>query len=270
MPKKVLLFVKNTDRALQTASSISEHLIKEGVLVSTFVNVPEKKRRISAEEFDLAVVVGGDGTFLSCARMVAPYGVPIIGVNEGRFGFLTEVDREEAPTIIRMALEGSIKPQERIMLEAQTSSESIGGVVLNDVVLSRTYLSRMLEMDIYVNDEAVTRIYGDGIIVATPTGSTAYALSAGGPIVYPEADVLLIVPICPHTLSNRPVVLPSCSRIKLVNLSTNAYLTLDGQEGTQLKQGEEVEVKAAPFRCLIYSHPNRSFFYILKEKLRWG
>jgi NAD+ kinase len=143
------------------------------------------------------------------------------------------------------------------------------GHYLNDVVLSKLNLARMVEVEVFTQAEFMVKVYGDGVIISTPTGSTAYALSAGGPIIHPTMEALLFVPICPHTLSNRPMLIPPDLRVKLIsNMPT--FLTLDGQEGIEVSPRQEVWVEKSPFYCTLYTHPQRSFFYILREKLRWG
>lgn len=271
---KVLLFVKDTKSAFETSQRVRELLHSFGVRVETFINKREAKRP-SLEGIDLLVVIGGDGTFLAGARLVAQRSIPILGINEGRFGFLTEVEREDMEEVIEKVLKGEIKPQKRMMLSAYLkigSEEVYMGDYLNDVVISKESLARMVEVEVFVGEESVLRVYGDGVIVSSPTGSTAYALSAGGPIIYPLSEALLFVPICPHTLSNRPLVLPPDFEIKLKNLSQDgmAYLTLDGQEGRSLNKEDIIIVRRSKHYCLMYPNPKRSFFGILREKLRWG
>ncbi len=270
---KVLLFVKDTPSAVETAQRVKEFLSSEGHKVEIFINKRHLLEKPSLEDVKLLVVVGGDGTFLAGARLVAKYSIPILGINEGRFGFLTEVEREEMEEVLLRVLKEKVKPQKRMMLRAilkREGEEKSMGDFLNDVVLSKESLARMVEVDVFIQGEHVLRVYGDGVIVSSPTGSTAYALSAGGPIIYPMSEALLFVPICPHTLSNRPLVLPPSFEITLKNLSEGAYLTLDGQEGLSLKKGDSVVVKKSDFYCFMYPNPKRSFFEILREKLRWG
>ncbi|MEN3028163.1 MAG: NAD(+)/NADH kinase [Aquificaceae bacterium] len=272
---RVLLFVKDSPPALQTSEVVRETLRSSGLEVEVFINRREEKKKPEVGSFALMVVVGGDGTFLAGARLASREGVPLLGVNQGRFGFLTEVEREEVKGVIESLLKGNIKPQKRMMLSAtilRGTQETYLGDYLNDVVISKESLARMVEVDVLVEGEQVLRVYGDGVILSSPTGSTAYALSAGGPILYPLSEALLFVPICPHTLSNRPLLLPPDFEVKLLNLSEDhmAYLTLDGQEGMSLKRGDRVLVKKSEHYCLMYPNPKRSFFNILREKLKWG
>ncbi len=271
---KVLLFIKDSPSAKETAERVEEFLKGKGVYVKSHINLRGGKP-VNFEGFQLAVVVGGDGTFLACARLACRYGVPLLGINEGRFGFLTEVEKEEFEEVLVRVLKGEIKPQKRMMLCAnllRDGKELHLGDYLNDVVLSKASLARMVEVEVGTKEESILKVYGDGVIVSSPTGSTAYALSAGGPILYPVSEALLFVPICPHTLSNRPLVLPPDFELRLLNHSEDsmAYLTLDGQEGMELRRGDVVMVKRSSHYCLMYPNPKRSFFNILKEKLRWG
>ncbi|MFN7065740.1 MAG: NAD(+)/NADH kinase [Aquificaceae bacterium] len=272
---KALLFVKDTPSAIETAQRVKDLLASKGAHGDLFINKRNLQEKPKLEDIDLLIVIGGDGTFLAGARLVAKQSIPILGINEGRFGFLTEVERGEMEEILVKVLKSEIEPQRRMMLSAMLirgSKETYLGDYLNDVVISKESLARMIEVDVFIEGEHVLRIYGDGVIVSSPTGSTAYALSAGGPIIYPLSEALLFVPICPHTLSNRPLVLPPNFEISLKNLSQDgmAYLTLDGQEGMSLKRGDRVVVKRSEHYCLMYPNPRRSFFGILREKLRWG
>ncbi|MFN3814199.1 MAG: NAD(+)/NADH kinase, partial [Aquificaceae bacterium] len=220
--KRILLFVKDSQRAIKTSKRIEEFLRKVGLTTETFVNLKGNRCNLKLDDKDMLLVIGGDGTFLAGARLVAKKCIPILGINEGRFGFLTEVDIGSAFEVLELLLEGKINYQKRMMLSVHVvrkGKEHFIGDYLNDAVISKSSIARMLELDTYANNEFMMRVYGDGVIVSTPTGSTAYALSAGGPIVYPLSENLLFVPICPHTLSNRPLVLPKDFEIRLVNLS---------------------------------------------------
>lgn len=272
---KVLIFVKDTPSAIETSQKVKGFLSGIGKEVEVFINKRNSPQKPDLKGVNLLIVIGGDGTFLAGARLVVKDSIPILGINEGRFGFLTEVDREEMEEVLIKVLEGEIQPQKRMMLSAvlkRDKEERYLGDYLNDVVLSKKSLARMVEVDVFIEWEHILRIYGDGIIVSSPTGSTAYALSAGGPIIYPLSEALLFVPICPHTLSNRPLVLPPNFEISLKNLSEDgmAYLTLDGQEGLSLRKEDRVIIRKSEHYCLMYPNPGRSFFNILREKLKWG
>ena len=273
--RRVFLFVKDSEEARETAGNIADFLHEKGIHVLSQVNVEGVECASEPKDCDLMVVVGGDGTFLAGARMASRHRVPVVGVNEGRFGFLTEIERNEAKEILEMIIKGKIKPKQRMMLSVfleRKGKRHFIGNYLNDVVISKSNIARLIETKVWANDHYMVDVFGDGVIISTPTGSTAYALSAGGPIIYPYKEAILFVPVCPHTLSNRPVVLPPDFSIKITVLSKNrsSFLTLDGQKGTFLKEGDTVIVTKSENYCLTYSHPEKSFFDILMKKLRWG
>jgi NAD+ kinase len=233
------------------------------------------ERHHLADRADLIVVLGGDGTLLGVARLVASRGIPIIGVNLGGLGFLTEVTIREAQAALGRVLDGDYEVDRRIMLEAivDRASEQVAQSFLafNDVVVGKGPLGRMLELDVLANHEAFCSYRADGLIVATPTGSTAYALSAGGPIIYPTLDAIVLAPICPHTLSNRPVVLPDSFEIEIHVKAPDhdTTFTVDGQESAQLGPADVIRIhRARHVVALIRSaHP---YFEIWRNKLRWG
>ncbi|HUE86380.1 MAG TPA: NAD(+)/NADH kinase [Vicinamibacterales bacterium] len=240
---------------------------------------PAGERRIVereqiAEHADLVLVLGGDGTLLAVADIIGQSGrdVPILGVNFGALGFLTEITRPELFTALGAALGGQIEHDDRMMLCGRTASSS--RVALNDIVLTRTALSRMVDLDVTVGDQFVTSVRSDGLIVATPTGSTAYNLSAGGPVVHPAIDAIVLTPIAPHTLTHRPIVIPAEREVRVRAASGNReaeiYITFDGQHGFALAEGEEVSItrNAKPIRLVRAA--NRNYFEVLREKLKWG
>ncbi len=271
----VLIFVKDSEKAISTAREIRKFLERKGIEAELWVNrksAPNPKR---FKKVSLMVVVGGDGTFLAGARLASRWNVPLLGVNEGRFGFLTEVEPPEAVSVLESIIAGRIKPQRRMMLATylhRNGRRKFLGNYLNDVVVSKSAIARIMEIECFSGATFMMKLFGDGIIVATPTGSTAYALSAGGPIVYPTSESLLFVPICPHTLSNRPMVIPSdfSVRLRVSSEDKAAYLTMDGQEGMYLKRGDVIEVRRAWVYCKVYPNPRLTFFDILRGKLRWG
>ncbi len=271
----VFFFVKDSEKALGTAEELGRFLKSRGVNYKLFINRKDAKYKKPLKKFSLMVVVGGDGTFLAGARLASRWGVPLVGINEGRFGFLTEIEPSEACEMLDSILKGRAKPQKRMMLSTylyRRGSRRFLGNYLNDVVVSKTAIARIMEIECFSGDRFMMSVFGDGVIISTPTGSTAYALSAGGPIVYPTSENLLFVPICPHTLSNRPMVIPSDFRISLRISSKNrsAYLTMDGQQGLYLEEGDTVEVKKSPIYCRVYTNPRYSFFDTLRKKLKWG
>lgn len=228
------------------------------------------------KEIDLAVVVGGDGTILHVTRNLAPQGVPIVGVNLGRLGFLTDIPTDRMEEELARILDGDFSIEERILLEAEIVR---GGKVrhnanaFNDVVVNKGALARLIEFETWVDSAFVSSTRADGIIIATPTGSTAYALSAGGPILHPTLPAIALVPICPHTLSDRPLAVCSDSHIEIVMISTarqSAHVTLDGQANFSIQDQDRVRVRRAD-RPAVLIHPTRHNHYeVLRAKLGWG
>jgi NAD+ kinase len=227
---------------------------------------------------DLLLVLGGDGTLLAMADRVslASRGIPILGVNFGHLGFLTELAWPDVYGTLEQALAGTAAIDERIMLRASVTRHKqpvAEHVALNDVVITRGALSRIIDLSVWVGGEFVARFNADGLIVSTPTGSTAYNLSAGGPILHPDVDALVITPIAPHTLSNRPVVIPAASDVRvqphLTDSSQEVVLTLDGQSGVSLEAGDLVTVtRSAPTRLIL--SPTHRYFEVLRKKLKWA
>lgn len=220
---------------------------------------------------DLIVVLGGDGTLLSVARLAAKEGVPVMGVNLGSLGFLTEVPVGEMTLTLEAVLSGNesiVSP--RWLLEARLGDKVFH--CLNDVVINKGALARMVQMRIWVDGLEVAVPRADGLIIATPTGSTAYSLSAGGPILQPRIPAVIIAPICPHTLTFRPMVVSSSSsvRAQLLTGGEEVFLTLDGQRGVKMEKGDEVEVRRSNLEIALISSPRRNYFHLLKEKLGWG
>jgi len=227
-----------------------------------------------AARSDLLVVLGGDGTLIHAAGLCGGREVPILGVNMGTMGFLTEVPRDRAFALLEKALDGELAVSRRLMLSVQVRHGEevlLEGAVLNDAVVSKNALSRLATMEVAVDGRNATVYEADGVIVATPTGSTAYSLSAAGPIVYPTLDAILVTPICPHALTQRPLVLPPTMpvRVRLASPS-EMFVTLDGARGRPLELGQEVFIQPAPQRTLILRNPDVDPFTILRQKLRWG
>jgi NAD+ kinase len=224
---------------------------------------------------DLVLVLGGDGTLLSVARLLEGTDQPILGINLGSLGFLTELGLEELFESLEGVLEGKYTIETRVRLEASLhrEGEQIGHYqVLNDVVINKGALARIIDLEAYVDDQKVTNYLADGLIISTPTGSTAYSLAAGGPIIEPTLDVIVVAPICPHTLTNRPLVIPGNSRVELCLLSDSGavFLTLDGQEGTRLQQGDCVRIRTSDRKVNLIRTGGRNFYDVLTAKLHWG
>jgi NAD+ kinase len=226
-------------------------------------------------QVDLLIVLGGDGTLLAAARSVGEHCVPILPVNLGGLGFLTSVTLEELYPILEQALEGKSRISERVMLEAEVlrSGKTIGRHrALNDVVLNKGALARMIDLDLHIDGGFVCSYRADGLIVSTPTGSTAYSLAAGGPIIYPVVEAFVITPICPHTLTHRPLVIPNTARIEIdIRASEETvYLTMDGQVGVELQRTDHVVATKAPHTLRLVRPPQKTYFEILHSKLKWG
>src|SRR5262245_44734067 len=229
-------------------------------------------------EVDLVIVLGGDGTLLSMADCIgaANVDVPILGVNFGSLGFLTEVTLPELYVSLDAAIAGRALVEERLMLRSTTVRNGAAlpeHIALNDVVVTKAARSRMIELAVSVGDELVARVKADGLIVATPTGSTAYNLAAGGPIVQPTIDAVVLTPIAPHMLTNRPIVIPSGPPVRvqpMMGERDEVYVTFDGQDGYQLKAGDEVRITCASRRLKLLHPSARSYFEVLREKLKWN
>jgi NAD+ kinase len=234
------------------------------------------ERDALARQSDLAVVLGGDGTLLAMAKAIAESGhdTPILAVNFGSLGFLTEITRPELYQSLDAVLAGRTSYDLRMMLCAEASRAKAAHMALNDVVFSRTALSRMIELSVSVGDQFVTAVKADGLIVATPTGSTAYNLAAGGPIVHPAMDALVLTPIAPHTLTNRPIVIPAEREVRVTSTSSNAgdevYVTMDGQTGFGLQEGDELTITRAAKPLRLVRSTTRSYFEVLRQKLKWN
>ena len=221
------------------------------------------------------LVLGGDGTMIAAARMIGDAEVPVIGVNYGGLGYLAEFPIEELFSALEAILAGQYKVQRRLMLavELWRGEELITrNRVLNDVVVNKSALARIIEIEAYLNDQFVNLFRADGLIVATPTGSTAYNLSAGGPVIYPSMNAIVITPICPFTLSNRPIVVPdeSTIEVRLMTDNEDVALTLDGQVGFPLQVGDRVAIRKSRTTFNLVQPPNRNYFDVLRDKLKWG
>ena len=228
-----------------------------------------------ASKADVLLVLGGDGTMLNAARLAGERSIPILGVNLGGLGFLTEVRLENLYPSLERVFANDFVLDERLMLQTHVHrhGETVArGVVLNDVVISKGTLARMIELRISIQGQFVTNLRGDGVIVTTPTGSTAYSLSAGGPIINPAVQSLMVTPICPHTLTHRPLIVPATAEIEvtLTSKDDGAMATLDGQVGVAMIQGDTVEIKISEYRTRLIRFPESSYYDVLREKLKWG
>jgi NAD+ kinase len=232
-------------------------------------------REEMAARSDLLIVLGGDGTLLAVARALGGHNVPILAVNLGGLGFLSSVTLDELYPVLETILAGQQRTSERMMLEAEiihSNKPAERLTALNDAVANKAALARMLDFDVHVDNHHVGRYRADGLIVATPTGSTAYSLAAGGPIIHPDLDAFVITPICPHMLTNRPLVVPATARVEIDFAASGepVYLTLDGQVGFQLQAKDRVAITKAATKVQVVSPPRKTYYEILRNKLRWG
>ena len=247
-------------------------------LCSPPASCPVRGKEALVAEVDMILVLGGDGTLLSMADCIGEAGsaIPILGVNFGSLGFLTEVTLPELYPSLEAAITGRAHVEERLMLRSITkrgSAPFAAHIALNDVVITKTARSRLINLSVSVGDELLTRVKGDGLIIATPTGSTAYNLAAGGPIVQPTVDALIVTPIAPHTLTNRPIVIPAASSVgvrPLMDDRDEAFVTFDGQAGFQLRPGDGITVCRAHSLLRLIRPSTRSYFDVLRQKLKWG
>jgi len=256
------------------ARGLAVVLDKETAALAPETAAPVAGRAELPGQVDAIVVLGGDGTLLSVARSVGDLGLPILGVNLGGLGFLTATTVDEMVPALEAFLAGRLVVEERMMLGARVrrGERCLAELfALNDVVVVKSAMSRIIDLSVAVDDEPATAYRADGLIVSTPTGSTAYSLSAGGPILVPTMDAVVLTPICSHTLTNRPIVLPADVRVAVTLLSQQDVMaTVDGQVGVALRQHDVVEVARAAARVRLVRLPQKSFFSVLRTKLKWG
>ena len=251
-----------------------EVLLGEGAAKAS--GLPGMPRSEVAGKVDLMVVLGGDGMLLAVARAIGERAVPVLGVNLGTLGYLAEISLDELFPTLEGVLAGRLQTETRMRLDvhAERDGREIGHyLALNDAVIARTALSRMIDLQTWADDAEVTTYHGDGLIVATPTGSSAYSLSAGGPLLLPGISAIVLTPICPHALTQRPLVLPKMCRVAISVLDTRGgevHLTVDGQVGCELQEGDRISVRASdrPLQMLVPAGLNR--FEVMRNKLRWG
>ncbi len=281
-PRSIGVCLKRAQpQAAGIVRGLEKWLLERGLVVrldeeaAEWVGRPGEVRAELAAAVDLVVVLGGDGTLLSVARSAGSRPVPVLGVNLGTLGFLTEIALDDLFATLEQVLAGALRTEARMRLDvvAHRGSSVLGRfLALNDAVISGAALARMIDLETRADGLDVTTYHADGLIVATPTGSTAYSLSAGGPILMPEVEALVLTPICPHTLTQRPLVLPQTSQVEIIVRSRGdgVQVTADGQEGLGLREGDRVVVRRSEHPLLLVSSPVRNRFEILREKLRWG
>ncbi len=282
--KSIALIGKHNNAEIPTAIlDLAGHLTKLQFevfvdhLTASYLST-EAYKSLTLEEIgrqaDLAVVMGGDGTMLNIARMLAPYDVPLIGINQGRLGFLTDLSTDTMFETLSEMLKGQYTTERRMLLCAEVvrgDSCVFSALAFNDVVLSRGMTSGMIEFQISINNEYVTTLRSDGLVVATPTGSTAYALSSGGPILHPSLDLIALVPVCPHTLSNRPIVVgPDASvEVHLIN-ALDSRVHCDSHSSFDLEQSDRIIIRRFPKTVRLLHSVNHSYYRMLREKLGWS
>lgn len=282
--KKIGIVVKAQTEAIDKAKELEAWLKTRGIDVLTRQNVPAPitskeclVENIPKAPSDLSciVVLGGDGTFLSAVRWVQDTGVPVLGINMGDFGFLTETSVDRLFVLMEDIINDEFTVEERILLSARVLRDGEGTLcqnVLNDVVVNKEALARIVHIHTYIDDDYLATFKADGLIVATPTGSTAYSLSAGGPIVYPSLKTIMLTPICPFTLTNRPLILPDTVtiKIKIDETDSNVFLTFDGQMGLNVTCQDSIVVQKANHTIRMIRPPGLSYYDVLKAKLGWG
>ena len=279
--------VAASDHLTRIATWLTDHdvvpVLDEGTATlvqgrSPFVGAATRSREDLPHDVDLVIVLGGDGTLLGMASRIARSGrdVPILGVNFGSLGFLTETRIDELDATLAAVVAGTATYDVRAMLDAdveRAGTREDSRVVLNDVVFTKAALSRIIEVKVLVGDVFVTTVKADGLIIASATGSTAYNLAAGGPIVHPRVDAMILTPIAPHTLTNRPLMIPAHEVIEVrprIERGEDIYITYDGQEGYPLQAGDVVRVRRSTRTLRLVKSPSRTYFQVLREKLNWG
>ena len=278
-----IIYKRNFELARTEAEKLEKWIRSSGVKVfSEEMTASEKiggcmeELSIIPKDVDCVVVLGGDGTLLGAARKVGKYGVPILGVNIGSLGFLTEIPLKRLYPTIDMMLKGQLEVESRLMLETTVlrgGEEICRFLVLNDVVINKGPLARIIDLDVYINDIFLTTFRADGLIISTPTGSTAYNLSAGGPILYPTLANFVLTPICPFALTNRPIILPDPDTISIKmgkESEEKVSLTFDGQVGFEFSSTDKVLIRKSRKRINLIKSPDQTYFEILRAKLMWG
>ncbi|MCD6150363.1 MAG: NAD(+)/NADH kinase [Deltaproteobacteria bacterium] len=277
-----IIIKHNNTKALEVGIKLESWLRKRGIrtvfskeLAHAIPGSQAMEKLEIPQVADVIVVLGGDGTLLSVARLVDSHDVPILGVNLGSLGFLTAISLDELYTMMADILENRFKVSKRMMLAARVyrRQEIITTYsVLNDLVINKGALARIIELETTIDQGYLTTFKADGLIISTPTGSTGYSLSAGGPIVYPTLDSIIVSPICPHMLTNRPLLIPPEARIETVLASEggDVSLTLDGQIGFALQQYDRISVTRADHYIKLITSPTKTYFEVLRTKLKWG
>lgn len=278
-----IIYKHNFEPARLEAAKLEDRLRKKDIEVFSeemeaeeSLDESQKKRSMIPNTVNWVVVLGGDGTMLGAARKLGRYGLPILGVNLGGLGFLTGIPLDRLYPVIDMMIEGRLEVESRVMLENRVirkGKDIIRFQVLNDVVINKRTLARIIDLDVTINEEFLTTFRADGLIISTPTGSTAYNLSAGGPILYPTMETFVLTPICPFALTNRPIIIPNTDVIKIKmgkQSQERVILTFDGQVGFDFYGGDELIISKSHEKIKLLKPPDHSYFKILRTKLMWG
>jgi NAD+ kinase len=260
--------------ALEVVSRLREWCEARGIELRAVNSVAEPGGELD-DDIDLIVVLGGDGTMLGAARMMREREIPVLGVNFGFLGYMTEFTLEEMFPALENVCKGNFAVERRMMIDVTLNRGGVAAAArraLNDAVITKSTPARMIEIESYINGMLVNSFRADGMIVATPTGSTAYSLSAGGPIVHPSMSAILLTPICPHMLSNRPAVVPGESVVDLIfkRADTDLLLTIDGQPGVELQHDDRITLRRSETAFNLVQPTNRNYFEVLRTKLKWG
>lgn len=266
------MVVKSDPEAIANADVLEKWLTSRGVMVTR--KAPESEKSVSAG-LSCVFVLGGDGTFLSAARWIGDLDIPLIGIKFGQVGFLSETVEDDLLSAAEKILSHDYTIEQRMRLQVtilKNGAERARQTVLNDVVINKGALARLNHIKTRVNGHYLTTYHGDGLIISTPTGSTAYSLSAGGPIIHPSVPGIILTPICPFSLTNRPLVVPESSRIELslAKKPTDVMVTLDGQEGYEIDEQDSLIIEKAPCPLKMIVLPGQRYFDVLKAKLQWG
>jgi NAD+ kinase len=279
--RKIALFVKKDKKACQKADEFEAWLKKKGIAVIRRESSPPG--HLSAADSEISApadlfclfVLGGDGTFLSAARWIGDLDIPLLGVKFGEIGFLAETASENLFAAAEKIISGDYTINRRMRLNVDVVRENkkiVSESVLNDIVINRGALARLADVETHINGHYLTTFRSDGLIVATPTGSTAYSLAAGGPVIHPDVPGIIITPICPFTLTNRPLIVPDSIQItlKLSHAASDVMLTFDGQQGLDISDRDTIIVRKGPHYLSMITLPGQHYFDLLKAKLRWS
>ncbi len=279
--KKIGLVVKSDAKAQKRAEELKRWLQSRKIEIVRKKTVESGQQNAvgslspAPADLDCIFVLGGDGTFLSAVRWIGDQDIPILGIKFGEVGFLAEIAEEDLYTAAEKVLEGDVilRPRMRLSVKVRRRNETLAHeAVLNDVVINRGALARLAHIETYVDDLYLTTYSADGLIVSTPTGSTAYSLAAGGPVIHPAVPGIVLTPICPFTLTNRPLIVPQSVKIKikLAKGSSDITLTFDGQKGLDINDEDEIIIEKGPHPIHLITLPERQYFDILKDKLKWS